>query len=514
MHRLVIALTALLSLTGALVVVGYLLLFGAAADQAARLVPADAAVYVNVYLQPSTGQQMNLSSLMGRLPGFGDAAALDEKVDVVMQNLLSGSGLDYRADIKPWLGDQLAVAGTPDPADPAGGDFLLIAQVRDRPEAEAALARLAEGATASEYQGAQLFVGETGAYTFVDELLVFASSEGSLQAAIDTHRGAEPALAEEQRFRSAMERLPADHLASVYVDFQRLAAAAGAAGAGTEMTGLSTASLALIAEESGLRLAGQAPYQADDAAAALGTSTEAATLTEWMPATTQAEAVIVGLRQAFEAAEAAAGGSPDAEAITDGLATLRGMAALGFGLSFDDDLLPLFDGETAVAVRVGADGVPTGTLLLRPTDAQVAETIFARIRAGLVERDIPVTDAEGDGSTVTTIAIPQVGELSYAIDGGVAILGLQPADVAAAIAVHASGETLTAEAGYEAAFDLAGGRGGNELYVDIASLVDGFGAVLDMPDDVRAILAEVDAFALTASVHDDLIEFNSALTVE
>ena len=106
MHRLVVALVTLIGLTGAVFIAGYLLLFSASNDRAATLAPADTVFYLNVYLQPSTGQQMNLGGLIGRLPGFADDASLDEKVDQVVENLLgaSGLGLDYREKIKPWLG--------------------------------------------------------------------------------------------------------------------------------------------------------------------------------------------------------------------------------------------------------------------------------------------------------------------------------------------------------------------------------------------------------------------------
>ena len=46
MHRLVIASTAFLSLVGAVVVVAYLFIFGAAADRAAAIAPARSIAYV------------------------------------------------------------------------------------------------------------------------------------------------------------------------------------------------------------------------------------------------------------------------------------------------------------------------------------------------------------------------------------------------------------------------------------------------------------------------------------
>ena len=89
MHRLVIASVTLIGLVGIAVVAGYLVLFAGGGDRAASLAPANTVAYANVYLQPSTGQQANLSGLIGRLPGFADEAALDDKIDQVVQNLLA-----------------------------------------------------------------------------------------------------------------------------------------------------------------------------------------------------------------------------------------------------------------------------------------------------------------------------------------------------------------------------------------------------------------------------------------
>src|SRR5690348_7418468 len=104
MHRLVIAATALLALIGAVVVVAYLFIFAAAGDRAAAIAPAHSLAYVSLYLTPSTGQQMNLQRVLTKLPGFTDEAALGTNIDVLVQRLLGDAGVDYRADVKPWLG--------------------------------------------------------------------------------------------------------------------------------------------------------------------------------------------------------------------------------------------------------------------------------------------------------------------------------------------------------------------------------------------------------------------------
>src|SRR5918992_4617049 len=165
MHRLVVALVTLIGLTGAAFVAGYLLFFSASTDRAAGLAPAHTAFYANLYLQPSSGQQMNLGGLIGRLPGFADEASLDEKIDQVVQNLLSGTGIDYREHLKPWLGDQLAVAGWPGSEGATDARATIIAEVTDPDAAQAAIAGFVSqsGATlrTESYAGVDLQVADT-----------------------------------------------------------------------------------------------------------------------------------------------------------------------------------------------------------------------------------------------------------------------------------------------------------------------------------------------------------------
>ena len=197
MHRLVIALVALIGLTGATFLAGYLFLFSSSTDRAAALAPANSAVYLNVYLQPSTGQQMNLGGLIGRLPGFADEASLDEKVDQVVDNLLAstGLGLDYREQIKPWLGNQVAVAAWPSGADPADAAVVLIAEVKDRAAADASLAEIAATSGAAPevvaYQGVDLHLAEGVAYACVGAMRAVGESRECLEAVLG-HRGLRP----------------------------------------------------------------------------------------------------------------------------------------------------------------------------------------------------------------------------------------------------------------------------------------------------------------------------------
>ena len=521
MHRLVIALTTLLTLVGGTIVGGYLLFFSASVDRAASVVPADTPIYVNVYLRPSAAQQMNLGGLLGRLPGFGDQATLDTKVDEAVQQLVAGSGVDYRRDIKPWLGDQLSVGVTPSGTNPDDLKTLLVADVKDRALADQALSRLLSqegGAPSKEtYREVAMVIGATETHAFLDggRLLVIGSDADRVRAAIDASSGATPALGAETAFRTAMNGLPADHLASAYLDLDRLAAAAGVTG---QLSGYSSASLALVAEQDGLHLVGEAPFDESNAGASgragFALSTEPSSLSDWMPATTEAEAVVFGLRQLLEDAESRIGQQPGTDQVAQAIAQLRAVIAFGLGLSVDDDLLPLLDREAAVAITGLEAGTPHGQLLLRPSDAAAAQASLDHIRDALAQRGARVSSSEIGGVTVTTLDVPDTASVSYAMSDGIVIIGLSSDDVATALTAHASGTSLGASASYQKTFAVAGGRGGNELFVDLPMLIDALGQDITLPADARDILQHVTGIGVTVPAREDRIEFHAVVTIE
>jgi hypothetical protein len=517
MHRLVIGTVSLLGITAAAVVAGYLFLFSAAVDRAATLAPANTAFYVNVYLQPSTGQQMNLSELIGRLPGFADDASLDEKVDQVVQNLLSGTGIDYRDQVKPWLGSQIALAGWPGDDGVTEAQPVIIAEVKDPDAARAAVADLvaAEGSFEAEtHEGVEIQVSTSGAYAFVGEMLVIGPDATVIRPVIDTHGGSD-SLADRADFRQTMDALEPDHLAAIFLD---LAAVGEASGASEQLAGVSTAGAVLVAERDGLRLSGSAPYdraQADPSAqAGFALGGEPSSLVDWMPDDTIAEIVVFGLRQTLEDAEEAVGATPEGEELGGMLDTARVLAAFGLGINLDDDVLPLFDREVAIAIS-GIDGdLPTGQLLLRPSDPEAAASALDRIADGLSAVGATRETVSSGSVEVTVLSLPDTGEVAYTVVDGIVILGLRADDVAAAVDSHAAGASLGTSERYTRTFEVAGTRAGNEGFVDVGAVVDLLGGGVDLPDDARDILGQIGTFGFTAPSRDDSIEFHAVLTVD
>lgn len=516
MHRLVVALVTLIGLTGAAFLAAYLLLFSASSDRAAGLAPAATAFYANVYLQPSAAQQMNLGALVGRLPGFADEASLDDKVDQLVQNLMAGTGLDYRQDIEPWLGSQVALALWPGGEAPSEPIAVVLVEAKDPDEARSAIARIvARGGgtfTPEAYEGVELQVSDASVYAFVGETLVVGQEPDAVRAVVDVERGA-PSLADDAEFRASMDRVPPDHLASVFVD---LAAIGEATGVSDQLGGLTTATAALLAEPDGLRLTGRAPLDSAAGASAPAGSTlggDPATLVEWMPADTIAEVIIFDLRRTLEAAEAAASSMPGGADLGGAVDSARALAAFGLGIDLDADLLPLLDGEVGVAFTGSVGGRPAGQLLLRPEDADEAAAALDRLVTGLRSAGAEVRDEEVGGTDVTVVSLSQLGEAALATVDGVTILGAAVEDVGAALEANASGSSLALSDDYRRTFQLAGTRAGNEAFVDINGVLEAAGGTAELPDDARDILAEVGTFGFTAPTHPDEIEFHAVLTL-
>lgn len=520
MHRLVIALTTLLSLTAAAVLGAYLFVFAAHTDRAASAVPSGTAVYATLYLQPSTGQKLNLAELMRNVPGFADTAALDQKIHEISARLLGDAGIDYEADVRPWLGDQLALSMRPDGLDPARADMLVIVDVRDPAVAAPALGRIAAGqglaVTTETHQGVSLSVTAEASWALLDDILLVGSSADAVRAGLDADAGRTDSLADDAGFRTAMAQVPPDHLASMFVDLEAMGSSAGL---GDQLGGYSTASLALLVEPDGLRIEGSAPFDATTASQhaneAFALSTEPSSLAEWMPAGTQAEIVVFGVAQSMRAVEEELGGEAGGEQLLGMLTQLRAIAALGLGINVDADLLPLLDREAGIALS-GLEGmVPRGQLILRPSDPEAADAALGRIRSALEERGASVAERELAGVVVTTIGMPEIGEVSFAVKDGVVVIGLLPEDVEAALLAAASGDSLAADARYAHAWELAGDHGGNEVWLDVGALVDAAGDELGVTGEARDILLQAGALAMTAPARPDesRSDFHVVLTV-
>ena len=352
-------------------------------------------------------------------------------------------GIDYAADLRPWLGGQVALAAAAPEASGEPPRLLLLASVKDSPVAREAVPRLMarDGVTYTPetYRGLRVMVSEAISFVLLDDLLVVANTPARLREALDANADTIPSLADLPAFGTAMRGVPADQLASLYIDLGLVAGLE----AGGQLGGFRTAALAVTAAPDGLHLDGEVPFAAGDAGqaarAAFALGARTSSLAAWMSSASSAEVSLFGLRQSIADLEDQVGDGSLLAPALDLLSQLRLISGIGLGINLDRDLLPLFDGEAAVAVIKLDLATPRGVLLLRPSDPAAAQTALDTMREALVKHGSAISTSQAAGASITSVAVPQVGRLAYALVDGVVLAGLDAADVAAALEAHAVG---------------------------------------------------------------------------
>ena len=211
-----LATLALTSSTSTSVVLGY--------------VPTDSVAYGELRLDLPGDQRQEVGEFLSKFPGFADQAALDSKLDEVLDRLVS-EGTDgkqtFTKDVKPWFGGQMGFAAGPiqlgsgDAAGARDHRGLLLLTVKD-----AALARTwitstlqSEGVTGTTetYNGVELTTFDSqAAYTIVADRVALVGDVASVKASVDTKGSS--ALATGDAVKAAQASVDGDSLGFVFVD--------------------------------------------------------------------------------------------------------------------------------------------------------------------------------------------------------------------------------------------------------------------------------------------------------
>jgi hypothetical protein len=201
---------------------------GAGADTA-KLAPATSFLYVEVNLDPTGSQEAGIRSILGDLPGSGPPQQrLDDLLEKASQS--DKSNVDYRKDVKPWLGDKAAVFV----AQPKGGakkpPWGVVVATTDEGKAKDTISKARQsGDQERTYKGADYVVDKDGTATGVVKGFFIAGSEAGFQAAVDASQGG--SLSGYDRYKQATKDASSERVALVYEDLGGLIqTAAGASG--------------------------------------------------------------------------------------------------------------------------------------------------------------------------------------------------------------------------------------------------------------------------------------------
>lgn len=235
---------AAVAVAGAL---GYQMFFGSSEDDAVALVPADAVVYGNIFLDPSMDQRRAIGDLLEKFPEAPNADEARNRLVELLDEGLAEIEMNFDDDIDPWLGNQVAgwaqipddlMSGDPATAPAPEIDTVPAAFLIASDDDEAALQFVEDASANSDdeltdesYEGADYMLNEEegSAAGVVDGFLVIGSEEG-FKAVVDVS-GGDDNLSDSETFTETTDELTEDRLATFYFDGTALTEALEESGA-------------------------------------------------------------------------------------------------------------------------------------------------------------------------------------------------------------------------------------------------------------------------------------------
>jgi hypothetical protein len=168
--------------------------FFATGSQPSEALPDSTVAYFSVDLDPSGGQKIEAIKTLRKFPAFTDEIDLQTDDDLrerfFEEVTKSGEceGLDYAADVKPWLGSRAAMAAVDlgeDEPTPVG-----VVQVTDAGKAEDGVATLIETCGGTAEGGSADGGDDVGGWVVDGDWMVLAETQEIAQQVVDAADGA------------------------------------------------------------------------------------------------------------------------------------------------------------------------------------------------------------------------------------------------------------------------------------------------------------------------------------
>jgi hypothetical protein len=372
-------------------------------DAAARLVPPDALLYAHLSTSEGRTQDARLLALAGRF------SAVQERLPALGMALTPrAGGLDYARDVRPWLGDEVALAMLD--GGSAGPEPLLLASVDDRAAARRALDKLGARRSGS-HGGTPLYsLPPRATAAFAGDHLVIGPAAAVTGAIDRSGEDGPPSYADGRVFRRAAD--DRDGAASLELfattpGLRRLldgaSGLAGTAGRLLLSPRLEGVHAQVAAEEHGLRVTARV-LRAPGGGRRAAFEPELADL---VPSDAAGLVALPGVDALAAIAERAGGA-----ALVSGLEEALPAAA---GIELEDLLAPLGD-EAVLSVRAG-EAAPIFTLASRTRDEASTRESLARLQGPVSNRlgGGPFEQRELRGADAFTLRVTPELEPSYAV---------------------------------------------------------------------------------------------------
>jgi uncharacterized protein DUF3352 len=470
-------------LVAAVIVVAVLARSGATGsggpNAAAAIVPADALAYVNVSLdgrRPGVGQALAMAR---RFPDFPVAAgALLSRLSNV---IAGGRAVDYARQIRPWLGDEAALALLDTTTSTAGS--LLILETRDTARARTFVR--SEGAVAAgSTQATTLLRYPNGNELAFLGRFVVIGQDASVRAAVGVSTRHAGSLATDATYRRASAGETGDRVLEAYASLagvRRLLAdhggAIGALGSLLYQPALQGAAMTVAPTAAGFGV--RIHSVLDPTLVKVNSAPNAAftpTLASVMPAGASLMLDVNGLdRVAPQVLDA--GASAGVAGGIGPLLTRLGAALRSEGVSVPD-IISIFHREAAVAV-VPHGGSPMLVIVARTPDPARTQRELGALEAPLAQLFAPAGNGSASAPvfndrTVGSVTVHQLAlsaglQLDYAVFRGLVVISTGMQGISAV--AQRSGGTLNRAAAYRAVLGGHSSRVTALVYADLGKLV-------------------------------------------
>jgi Protein of unknown function (DUF3352) len=445
------------------------------AADAAKLVPADALVYLHLSTDTDRDAVEEALDLAERFPAFPrlrDAA--------VGRLSTATAGVSFERDVRPWLGDEAALALLNTRSQTAGS--LVVLAVADRKKADAFLSRVAGTPNRTEYRGADVLSYGNAVAAFVDDFLVIGQQEG-VRAAIDAQAGRAPPLSRNDVYRRATDDLDDGRVADVYASpdgVSRLLAAQGgvlgAAGALLDQPALQGTAMSLSPRSDGLALRVHSVLDPRLARQVSRSKPFEPKLVSSVPENAMAYLGLTRLDRAGERLLAAglAGGGAGRQ-LTQLLARAQRDLDRRAGVDLRRDVLPLLQGEVALWLAP-AIPAPILTLIASTDDEDRTREAFARLQGPLArllaqpgsDQVASFRERDVDGAQVFQLLLGPGIELDYAVFDGKLVVSTSLAGVRA---VKKRDGTLEDNGSFDATLGSRPDRVTSLVFLDFSQLL-------------------------------------------
>ena len=532
-------------------------------------VPPGTIVYGEVRLDLPGDQRRATGEFLSKFPGFKDQAALDTKLDEVLDELVkkaSDGDQTYTADIKPWFDGEVAFSlgplpppgslmKKPDSSSLEAFRALALLSIKDAAAAQAwfdaALTKAGASTTKETYNGATLTViAEPGApkaaYAVLDGKVVVLGDLTSVKAAVDTNGSS--GFAAEPGPKAALASADGDHLGFAYLALRPLmdwsTDLTKAAGEGLDGTAGAIVSESLSGifpdwaaywlrvESDALVMEATAPKPDKPFGP---TENRTSDVVDHIPAS----AVVVSVTHDLGATlQSILGLYASEPGVKDMLDQLDG----ALGLVGGKDAALGWLGDTAVVVNDAA-GTPEGGLIVVPTDKAAAERLITALRTFIAlgggAQGITVREEAYAGTTITIVdlgdagglsgmglsagGIPLTGrlEIAFAVTDDIVVVGSGPSFVKHVLDTTPA-TSLASDDQYKQLADRVGAGTGTS-FVDITGIREMIEKAMATGDaaakaeyetDVKPFLLPFDALYASSANQGDLTSSTVIITVK